>query len=459
MIGYRSRILTVSGVAIGALLCTGLPAGAQDPSTPAQAPASLRVMGFQVPANEVGTPLDQAYQKFLADFATANPQITVESLETPPDADTQTLVDLSAGAGPDVWQQDASTLAKYVDAGVVLDMRDCLTVRPSLTLDRFFPNVVAINERSDGAIYGLPNDFTPMVIYLSTKAFENAGVDLPQAGWTWQDLVSVAQQTTLDSAGRNVTDPAFDANNVVQWGYRVRQYPFEWIYRLWENGGDVLSPDGTTASGYLDSPESIEAIQFHADLLLKHKVAPPLNVLDSMTQSLGFNDRFLKGEFAMFDRGHWELVGLQASPEWAPGAIDVVAQPTGAANDDTVIYQSTFAVNAKVADDPAKLQAACTFVDAATSPGYQDTKVITGVAISATPASATAAVTASTLPEVEQKFQDAVATGRAPWGAKLAAYPAIETILQSMMERILNGSPVADEVASAVTEINRELGA
>ena len=312
--------------------------------------------------------------------------------------------------------------------------------------------------RDDGAIYGLPNDFTPMVLYLSTKAFANAGVEKPQADWTWDDLVSVAEKTTLDSAGRNVTDPAFDAADVVQWGYRVRQFPFEWVYRLWENGGDVLSPDGTTASGYLDSPASIEAIQFHADLLLKHKVAPPLNVLDSMTQSLGFNDRFLKGEFAMFDRGHWELVGLQASPEWSPDAIDIVQQPAGAIGDDTVIYQASFAINAQVADDPARLQAACTLVDAATSPGYQDTKVITGVAISSTPASAQAAIGASALPAVEQKFQDAVATGRAPWGARLAAYPAIETILESMMERILNGSTVADEVASAVAEIDREVG-
>lgn len=439
---------------------TGATPGASGPSSApiSEPPASIKVMGFQVPANEKGTELDKAYLKFLADFSVAHPNIKVESLETPPEADTQILVDLAAGTGPDVWQQDASSLAKYVDAGVVLDMRQCQSVVPSLTLDRFFPNVLAINQRDDGAIYGLPNDFTPMVLYLSTKAFERAGVDKPQAGWTWQDLLETAQRTTLDKDGRNALDPNFDAKNVVQWGYRVRQFPFEWVYRLWENGTDVLSPDGKTASGYLDSPAAIEAMQFHADLMLKHRVAPPLNVLDQLTQSLGFNDRFLKGEFAMFDRGHWELVGLQASPEWAGGAIDVVAQPKGKASADTVIYQSTFAINAQAASDPAKLQAACTLVDAATSPAYQDTKVITGIAISATPVSAEKAIERSKTPDVDRRFQESVSAGRPPWGSSLAAYPAIETILESMMERILNGAPVADEVQKATQEINRELG-
>ena len=422
-----------------------------------QAETSLRVMGFEVPANERGTPLDQAYQQFLDDFRAANPAIAVESLETPPEADTQILVDLSAGTGPDVWQQDASSLAKYVDAGVVLDMRRCMEVYPQLDLERFFPNVLAINQREDGSIYGLPNDFTPMMIFLSNPAFENAGVDKPQEGWTWDDLVDIAKRTTLDGEGRDRDDPAFDESDVVQWGYRVRQFAFEWIYRLWENGGDVLSPDGTTASGFLDSPQSIEAIQFHADLLLEHGVSPEPSVLDQMDQQLGFLDRFVNGEFAMFDRGHWELFGLMNTEGYEDGSIDVVGQPSKATG-DTVIYQATWAVNASVADDPAKLQGACTFVDAATSPQYQDTKVITGIAISSTPDSAEKAFEESETPEIEEKFQAAVENGRPPWGSRIATYPAIELILDSMMERILNGSPVADEVASATEEINRELG-
>ncbi|GAA3334493.1 hypothetical protein GCM10020331_102660 [Ectobacillus funiculus] len=42
---------------------------------------------------------------------------------------------------------------------------------------------------------------------------------------------------------------------------------------LWQFGASVLSPDGTTASGYLDSKEALEALQFYQDLYHRDGVA------------------------------------------------------------------------------------------------------------------------------------------------------------------------------------------
>lgn len=416
---------------------------------------TLRVIGFEVRPEEQGTPLDTAYQEFLAGFQQANPDVKIESLETPPEFETQLLVDLAAGTAPDVWQQDASSLAPLIDGGYILDMRRCVELVPELNLDRFFPNVLAIHQQPDGAIYGLPNDYTPMVVYYNPLAFQRANAPVPAAGWTWDDFLRTAQLLTLDAQGRNRLDPSFDETNVVQWGYRTRQFTSEWIYRVWQNGGDILSPDGTTASGFLDSPQTIEAIRFHRDLMLQHKVAPPLSALDQMTQSLGFVDRFLRGEFAMYDRGHWELTGLRASPEFKPEAIAVVGQPRKQ-NNATVIYESSWAVRGDLEGD--KLTAACRFVNAATDRQYQDTKAITGIAIAANTASAEAAATTSSFPQTTPVFLAETANGRPPFGAKYPKGLVVEERLDSMMERILSGNDVNDEVARAVTEINRELG-
>lgn len=447
----RSRVTILLVIALALTTIGGLGvqrAAAQD--------VTLRVIGFKVVPEEQGSPLDLAYQQFLEDFQAAHPGVTIEALETPPEFDQQLLVDLAAGTAPDVWQQDASTVARLVDGGHVLDMRTCVELVPELNLDRFFPTVLDIHEAPDGAIYDLPNDFTPMVIYYNPLAFEQAGVPVPTEDWTWDDLVEKAKLLTIDSEGRNANDPDFDPDNVAQYGFRVRQFSFEWIYRVWENGGDVISPDGTTVSGYLDSPETIEAIQFHRDLLLEHHVSPPLATLDQMTQSVGFLDRFLTGEFAMFDRGHWELVGLRNNPEYTPEAVAVVGQPQKV-NDATVIYESSWAIRADLEGD--QLQAACEFVNAATDRQYQDTKVLTGVAIAANQASAEAAAEQAEFPEIEQAFIAETADGRAPYGAKFAFWPAVEERLDSMMERILSGGDVEEEVANAVEEINRELGA
>jgi ABC-type glycerol-3-phosphate transport system substrate-binding protein len=43
---------------------------------------------------------------------------------------------------------------------------------------------------------------------------------------------------------------------------------------IYQNGGDIISPDGTKVSGYLDSDATIEALTWYTDLFLKDKVAP-----------------------------------------------------------------------------------------------------------------------------------------------------------------------------------------
>jgi multiple sugar transport system substrate-binding protein len=417
---------------------------------------TLNVIGFVVPLEEQGTPLDEAYQGFIADFEAAHPGVTINALETPPEFDTQLLVDLAAGTAPDVWNQDASSLARLIDSGYVLDMNECVALVPELDLERFFPSVLAIHQREEGGpIYGLPNDFTPMVIYYSNKALERAGVEPPQAGWTWDEFVEFAKSVTLDANGNNALSPDFDAENVTQWGFRVRRFAFEWIYRVWQNSSDVISPDGTTASGYLDSPESIAAITWLRDLVTEQQVAPPPTTLDQMVQQVGFLDRFLVGDFAMFDRGHWELVGLRANQNFEEGAFGVVGQPQ---NTDraTVLYESGFVIRADIPEE--KKLAACQFVAAATDRGYQDTKVLTGIAISGNQAAAEAAIEQSADPAIEQAFFDEVEFGRPPYGSVYANWPTIEGLLDSMMERILAGGEVEAEVATAVQEINRELG-
>lgn len=415
----------------------------------------LNVVGFVVPLEEQGTPLDEAYQAFLAGFEEANPGVSINALETPPEFDTQLLVDLAAGTAPDIWNQDASTISRLIDAGYVLDMRECVALVPEFNMDRFFPSVLSIHQReADGPIYGVPNDFTPMVIYYNTASFERAGVEPPQPGWTWEEFVDTAKRVTLDANGNNATSPDFDPENVVQWGFRVRKWTFEWIYRVWQNGGDVISPDGTTTSGYLDSPEAIEAITWLRDLVTVHQVAPPPTTLDQMIQQLGFLDRFLQGDFAMFDRGHWELVGLRANANFEPGLFSVVGQPQNAAR-STVMYASGFVIRADIPEE--KKLAACRLVEQATNLEYQGTKALTGIAISGNQEAAAAAVGQSADAAIEEAFNAEVEFGRAPYGSVYANWPTIEERLDAMMERILAGGEVEAEVAVAVEEINREL--
>lgn len=418
---------------------------------------TLRVIGLRVSPEEEGTPLDLARKELIASFEEENPNITIDALEAPPEFDTVLLTDLAAGTAPDVWYQDASTLDRLVDTGYLLDVNVCLGLVPELTLDRFSPTFLSIHQREDGSLWGLPDGGTPMVMYYNPEAFERAGVELPTSDWTWEEFLDVTQRLTLDSEGRNRLDPDFDEENIVQYGFRARKWLFEWIYWVWQNGSDVISPDGTTVSGYLDSPETIEAITFLRDLVLEYGVSPDPVTLDQMSQEFGFLTNFLRGDVAIFPRGHWEIVGLKNNSEYTPERLAVVGNPSNDA-DATVLYESGWMINKAAENDEAKLMAACKFVEAATrAEPYQNSKVVTGLEISANAEAAAAAPEASADPELTQVFVEEVANGRLPYGARYANWPTVEGAIDLMMENILAGGDVEEEVALAVEEINREL--
>ena len=439
--------------AVRNILCT-LVAVALTGSALAQ--VSLDVIGFRVPPNEVGTPLDTAYQTFLANFELDN-GVEINALESPPDFNTYILTALATNTAPDVWSQDASSLAAIAETGQLLDMNVCRELVPAFDFERFFPSVLALHQGFEpGKTFGVPNDFTPMVIYYNPESFERAGVPVPtEANLTFEAFLELTQLLTIDTSGRNALDPAFDRDNVEQYGYRVRRFPLDWMHWLWANGGAPISPDGTTATGYLDSPASIEVLTLLRDMVSEYGISPSPSALDALQASLGFLDLFLTGKVAMFPRGHWEMIGLQANANFTPGRVGVMGNPFGT-EPATVIFESGFVIPASIA--PEKLPAACAFVEAATSPAYQDTKALTGIAISGNETVAQAAIASASLPAVEQAFFDQVQYARPAYGALFPTYGAVEPILQSMMEEILAGEVIADAVADAVREINRELG-
>ena len=417
---------------------------------------NISIIGLEVIPEERETPLAIAKQAVRDRFMAARPDVFVESLEAPPEFDTQLLVDLAAGTAPDIWYQDASTAARLVGAGNILDMNVCLDLVPELTLDRFSEGFLDMHLRDTGELWGLPDGGTPMVMYYNPEAVAKAGVEMPTSDWTWDEFLTFTQMTTLDAEGRNRLDPDFDEENVVQWGFRVRKYVFEWIYWVWQNGGDVMSPDGTTVDGYLNSPESIEAITFLRDLVLEYGVAPEPSALDQLTQQFGFLEAFLRGEIVMFPRGHWEMVGLTNQESYTPERVAVVGNPSNV-EDATIIYESGWFINATVAEDEDKLLAACQLVEELTDIEYQSTKVVTGLEISANREAAAAAIEASQWPEIERVFAEESEIGRLNYGSTYANWPVVESAIDLMMENILAGGDVEEEVAIAVEEIDREL--
>ncbi|MCL2812940.1 MAG: sugar ABC transporter substrate-binding protein, partial [Clostridia bacterium] len=137
----------------------------------------------------------------------------------------------------------------------------------------------------------VPNIPTTRAFYYNKDLFDAAGVPYPTDDWTWDDFVEIAIKLT--DKDQNQFGFVTEYDNP----YTVQQF-------VWTNGGDFIGEDGVTVDGYVNSPATVEAVQWYADLVSKHKVSPTPS---SSTTMGGATEIFKTGKAAMIESGMWQL--------------------------------------------------------------------------------------------------------------------------------------------------------
>lgn len=250
----------------------------------------------------------QAWKDAIASFEAAYPNVTVEFKSMPQNYIDTFMKEADAGGGADVLQVNDGDVSRLAQAGYfeplepyMLGEKGMQTLDPSI----FFESVITSGQYN-GITYVLPRDYNPVVFFYNKKLFDTAGVAYPNSEWTWNDLLAAAQKLTIKDASGKVT----------QWGFAIRDgagNPY-WTRGLWsfiyQNGDDMISADGTSVSGHLNSDATLQAIQWYSDLFLTNKVAP---TREDMAAS-GSRDLFADGKVAMQFTGLWELYGYTQNP-------------------------------------------------------------------------------------------------------------------------------------------------
>jgi ABC-type glycerol-3-phosphate transport system substrate-binding protein len=178
-----------------------------------------------------------------------------------------------AGAPPDVFILHSAQIPQFADLGVLKDLGDWYTDKGG-----FFPadDISKITRDGmdwNGVTYGIPLDNHGRGLWINKNAFKRAGVDPEMTPPTDYDgWVKLFQQLTLDKNGKNAADPAFDANNIAQYGFSVEEWArVNFMAALVQNGGKWISDDGKTIT--INSPEGVKALQQWVDLVWKYHVA------------------------------------------------------------------------------------------------------------------------------------------------------------------------------------------
>jgi multiple sugar transport system substrate-binding protein len=239
------------------------------------------------------------------------------------------LTQIAAGTAPDIFSVGDDVADTFLSKGAFLDLNSYIS-DPEIGIDvtKYYPNIYDIGVR-DGKPYLLTVDHTDLATHINTTMFDAAGIPYPQEGWTYDDLVNICQELTLDANGNNAKSPDFDPENIVQWGADQASPYITW-YRfltpfIFDFGGTAISPDGKKASGYLDSEQTAAGLEYYRDLIHKYHCVPSSTVANAQ----GGVDFFAAGKSAIkLNYGPWQLAVYQSNPDLK---FTIVPLPTGPA--------------------------------------------------------------------------------------------------------------------------------
>ena len=287
------------------------PAGETQQQTAEAEPVTITYCNFNASGGNEET-LQRMYEAFHEEY----PNITVE-IETiaMDDYFTQMQTRVAGGTAPDCYELNIENFASYANNGVLAEITDVdLSSLDETALSAF--NV-------DGKQYGLPGNFSNVVLVYNKDLFDQAGIDYPNEDWTQDDVQAAAE------AIRALGDDIYGIYQPITYNefYKVAaQY-----------GGSLLNVDLTEFT--INSPENIQAAQVMVDRVLVSNVQPT----EVQMGGMGDWDLFMSGRLGMIPTGIW---AFNTFTEGCDFAWDIAVEP-GAVQKATHFFSNACVINAQ----------------------------------------------------------------------------------------------------------------
>lgn len=244
-----------------------------------------------------GTGYNDGFQKLTDEFNEAKTGVTVNFVPSTGGYWDKLTAALAGNDGPDVFLMNTNARAWWAQ-GQLRDLTDLVKRDKDASKDHS-ATLKAFDEwyRPEGKISGLPWDYSTISTHFSLANLNQVGLKPPtQLGkqWNWNTLLEYAQKLTRRGAGPQDTRYGFVVRNSDESG---------WLNFVFANGGGYLSEDLKRCT--IAEPPAMEAIDFLAQMVQKHKVAPTLDEI----KATGRNDRemFQQGLASMWTAGDWEF--------------------------------------------------------------------------------------------------------------------------------------------------------
>ncbi|MCX5094133.1 extracellular solute-binding protein [Streptomyces sp. NBC_00365] len=179
------RLIRVAGVLLagGGLLATAACGGSSGKSSDGKATVTL--MTWESAATNKA--IDQALTGFH------DPNITVKRIDTPNGNYSDKLAALTqAKKLPDLFWCGNDTEQQYTGQGLLTDWASRLSGAGDFGASSFVSSTMKNWKTADGKIGGVPSLINTYGIWYDIDAFKAAGIAVPAAGWTWDQMFDAA---------------------------------------------------------------------------------------------------------------------------------------------------------------------------------------------------------------------------------------------------------------------------
>lgn len=237
----------------------------------------------------------QLIKSLVAEFEKRNPTIKVKYEIISGDYMSKILTQLAGGGAPDCFWADMTFIRPLVAKNAIADLTPFIQA-DKIDVSDFYPSLLE-PFTVDGKYYGLPNDACTLALFYNKDMFDKAGVAYPNENWTWDDLVAAAQKLTIDSNKDGIID---------QWGIVLPRRPDFYFPIIYANNGRVFKENDPDQI-LLTQPAAIEAMQYYADIALKHHASPSHGQASDLDIAKGFH----MGKIAMMVSGWWDMVDTE----------------------------------------------------------------------------------------------------------------------------------------------------
>lgn len=304
MKGTKQWKALVTGTALAAVLAAGgMTAAAEEEVT-------ITYANFNASGGQEET-LEAMYEAFHEE----HPNITVE-IETIgyDDYFTQMQTRVAGGTAPDCYELNIENFAAYANKGVLAELSG---------IDAAGYNETALSAFNvDGVQYGVPGNFSNVVLIYNKDLFDQAGIDYPTDDWTWDDALA---------AGEAIR--ALDENT-----YGIYQpITFNEFFKVAvQFGGSILSEDKSAFT--INSEENLAAAEMMISKVTESNIQPT----DEQMSGMGDWDLFQSGRLGMIPTGIW---AFSTFTEGCDFAWDICVEP-GQVQKATHFFSNALVVNA-----------------------------------------------------------------------------------------------------------------